>query len=316
METLLRLLPGPQPILVRYGITAAMVLVTFLLRLGIQQRAGDYGFVLFIPAIMAAALMFDRGTGFFALALSLAGVALLVSWRFSAEVHVAAFVSFSVVGTGVVFVSEGLHRALERAYTAERDAALLLQEMSHRVKNKFAMTLSIIGLQARQSEPATRAALDAIAARVRVIANVHDYLQLARHDQLVDMSEYLGELCRSLEDTVRELRPLTVSVKAEPIMLPPEKALPVGLIVNELLTNAFKYAFTDDRIGHVQVELGRKEGALALSVADDGAGCSEAKQMGLGTKLVMLLVDQLGGTAEWKQAKPGCKVTATFPAPK
>src|ERR1700740_524023 len=77
MESLLRLLPGPQPFIVRYGITAAMVLLTFALPPGIQERAGDYGFVLFVPAIMAAALMFDRGTGFFALALSIATVGLI-----------------------------------------------------------------------------------------------------------------------------------------------------------------------------------------------------------------------------------------------
>jgi two-component sensor histidine kinase len=316
METFLRLLPGPQPILVRYGITALIVLLTFGLRLALEGRTGAYGFILFIPAVMAASLLFDRGTGLFALALSMASVASIIPWAQALGTHVASFVIFAAVGTGLVFVSEGLHRALERAYAAEREAGLLLQEMSHRVKNKFAMTLSIIGLQARQSEPATRAALEAIAARVRVIANVHDYLQLARHDQVVDMSEYLGELCRSLGDTVRELRPLTVSVKAEAIMLPPDKALPVGLIVNELLTNAFKYAFIDDHIGHVHVELVRKNGELELSVADDGTGCSEDKRTGLGTKLVMLLVDQLGGTAEWQQANPGCKVTATFPVPK
>jgi two-component sensor histidine kinase len=187
--------------------------------------------------------------------------------------------------------------------------------MSHRVKNKFAMILSIIGLQARQSDPATRAALEAIAGRVRVIANVHDHLQLARHDSLVDMSEYLGELCRSLGDTMRELRPLTVTVAAVPVMMPPDKALSTGLIVNELLTNAFKYAFPDDRVGHVHVELARDAGSLSLTVADDGSGCAEGSEAGLGTKLVNLLVAQLGGEARWDQSNPGCKVTATFPAP-
>ena len=129
------------------------------------------------------------------------------------------------------------------------------------------------------------------------------------------MAEYLGELCRSLGDAMRELRPITVSVAAVPVLLPPEKALSAGLIVNELLTNALKYAFGDDRVGHVHVELAQKDKDLVLSVADDGAGCAENREAGLGTKLVMLLVAQLGGTAEWKQTNPGCKVTATFPAP-
>jgi two-component sensor histidine kinase len=316
MESLLRLLPGPQPVIVRYGITTAIVLLTFALRAGLEQRTGPYGFVLFIPAIMAASLLFDRGTGFFALALSMASVAAIIPWRLTIGTNMAAFGTFAIVGTGLVLVCEGLHRALERAHAAERETGLLLQEMSHRVKNKFAMILSIIGLQARQSEPATRMALEAIAGRVRVIANVHDHLQLARHDHLVDMSEYLGELCRALGDTMRELRPLTVSVTAVSVLLPPEKALSAGLIVNELLTNAFKYAFSENHVGHVHVELAERDDQLELSVADDGAGCAENRQAGLGTKLVMLLVAQLGGTAEWQHTSPGCKVTATFPGPK
>jgi two-component sensor histidine kinase len=129
------------------------------------------------------------------------------------------------------------------------------------------------------------------------------------------MSEYLGELCRALGDTMRELRPLTVSVKAAPVLLPPDTALPAGLIVNELLTNAFKYAFSEDGVGHVHIELAQNGSELELSVTDDGAGCAENRQAGLGTKLVMLLVAQLGGTAEWQHTNPGCRVTATFPAP-
>jgi two-component sensor histidine kinase len=103
--------------------------------------------------------------------------------------------------------------------------------MSHRVKNKFAMILSLIGLQARQSPFETRAALEAIAQRVRVIANMHDHLQMARHDNLVEMSEYLGELGKSLADTVRELRPVTVTVSSQPLRLGPAEALSIGLVV-------------------------------------------------------------------------------------
>jgi hypothetical protein len=60
MEALLRLLPAPQPIYIRYGVSILLVLLTFTLRLGMENRAGPYGFVLFIPAIMVASLMFDR----------------------------------------------------------------------------------------------------------------------------------------------------------------------------------------------------------------------------------------------------------------
>jgi two-component sensor histidine kinase len=315
MEALLRLLPGPQPLLVRYGVSVALVLLTFALRLGIEDRVDPYGFVLFIPAIMASALMYDRGSGFLALAASIAGVALVLPWGTNPHAHVAAIASFAVVGAAVVLISEGLHRALEEAHKAEREKDLLLKEMTHRVKNKFAMILSIVGLQARQAQPETRAALEAIAGRVRVIANVHEHLQLAKQQEHVDMCVYLNDLCRSLGDAMRELRPVTVSVSAEHIMMRPEHALSVGLIANELITNAYKYAFGDGRIGHIEVSLTRANGTLDLSVADNGKGCAEHTPMGLGTRLVELLASQLGGNVSREALAPGCKVVITAPVP-
>ena len=315
MEALLRLLPGPQPIVIRYGVSLLLVLLTFALRFGMEDRAGPYGFVLFIPAIMASSLMFDRGSGVLALAASIALVALILPWGANSGAHISAIASFAVVGMAVVLVSEGLHRALERAYKAERDKDLLLKEMTHRVKNKFAMILSIIGLQARKATPETRGTLEAVAGRIRVIANVHEHLQLARHQELIDMSTYLMDLCRSLEDAMRELRPVTVSVAAERIMMRPEHALSIGLITNELVTNAYKYAFTDGRIGHVDVRLAQTSGNVELSVADNGVGCPEKPPAGLGTRLVELLASQLAGSVRRDQVAQGCKFTITFAAP-
>ena len=313
MEPLLRLLPGPQSPAVRYGATAAMVLVTFFVRLGIEERGGAYGFILFIPALVAASLLFDRRAGFAALVLSVGLTATVLQWPGNLRFHIAALASFALVGTCLVFVSDGLRRAVDRAQKAEREKDLLLQEMSHRVKNKFATILAIIGLQARQSTPEVRAALESIGGRIKTIAGVHDYLQLARHEGVVDMSEYRGELCGSLGDSLRDLRPVTVSVVADPIQLSPEKALSAGLIVNELVTNALKYAFPDGRSGHVHVGLSKPGTNIELLVSDDGAGCAERADTGLGTKLVTLLAAQLGGSANWKQADAGCNVSVTFP---
>jgi hypothetical protein len=143
----------PQPIVIGYGESILLVLLTFALRFGLEDRAGLHGFVLFIPAIMASSLMFDRGSGVLALTASIALVALIPPWRANPGAHISAVASFAVVGMAVVLVSEGLHRALERAYKADRDKDLLLKEMTHRVKNKFAMILSIIGLQGRHAAP-------------------------------------------------------------------------------------------------------------------------------------------------------------------
>ena len=102
--------------------------------------------------IVASALLFDRGTGFFATALSAALVSYLLSvGGRNPHLHVAALVTFVFVCGCLVLVAEGLHKALAAAHKAERDKDLLLQEMTHRVKNKFAMMSSIIGMQARSA---------------------------------------------------------------------------------------------------------------------------------------------------------------------
>jgi two-component sensor histidine kinase len=313
MELLLRLLPGPLPVAVRYGITAFLVLLSFALRIGIEERTGAYGFLLFVPAIVAAALLFDRGSGFLALILSTGLVAAILPWDMGADVHVAALASFLIVGAGLVVLGETLHKAVERAHQAELEKDLLLKEMSHRVRNKFTMISSIIALQARQASPDTRAALDAVGSRVRVIANVHDHLQLAGQGQLVDMREYLTGLCRSLGDALGHLRPVTLTARADDIKLMPEHALSVGLVANELITNAFKYAFPEGRPGNVSVDLAEGEHGVILSVTDNGAGCVEPVRSGLGTQLVGLLATQLSGSVKREHANPGCRVSLIFP---
>ena len=315
MEALLRYLPGPQPVAVRYGVTAALVVVAYGVRLALWDYTGAYGFLFFFLPIVASALMFDRRTGFFAIALSMFLVATLLDWSAKPGAHVIALLLFAVVGGCLVFIAEGLHRAFETANAAQRATALLLEEMSHRVKNKFAMVSSIISLQARRSSPDVQRALEDVASRVNIIATVHNYLQLSRHEGLIDMSEYLPRLCESLKDAL--LNPHLISLKATAIAveLPPDKALAIGVIVNELVTNAVKYAFAEGQSGHVNVDLKREQERLVLTVRDDGRGFSPSSEAGLGTRLVTTFAGQLGGSATWDAGTSGgCTTLVVFPA--
>jgi two-component sensor histidine kinase len=113
---------------------------------------------------------------------------------------------------------------------------------------------------------------------------------------------------------LRDVRPIVVSVDAEHIELPTSVAVPLGLLTNELVTNAFKYAFPGDRGGTIRVSLKRVDTVCAgLSVSDDGVGCSGSPRQGLGTRLTALLSRQLGGTIARDAAGPGCRVLVTFP---
>jgi two-component sensor histidine kinase len=155
-------------------------------------------------------------------------------------------------------------------------------------------------------------ALSAIASRVRVIANIHDFLQMARHDGLVDMPEYLQSLCASLRDALCTIRSIDLRTTLDPISLPTAKALSVGLIVNELVTNAVKYAFPEEATGSIHITMTRNGDRLELTIADDGTGCPPGFSSGLGNKLVMTLAQSLGGQVEWAPGNPGCWVTVSF----
>ena len=314
MDALFKILPGPQPAIIRFAVTAVIVLVAFAVRFNMGDGTGRYGFIHFILPLVAASLLFGRGAGFFALALSIALVASLLDWNASSASHISAIAVFFIVGCCLVFLADGFRTAFTKAHAAQEATDLLLQEMSHRVKNKFAVVSAIIALQARNSSPEVRRALEDVAARVKVMATVHNYLQLSRHDGLIDMSEYLPGLCEALRNALCGPRPIALTVHAVAERFPADKALTTGLIVNELVTNAFKYAFDDDRPGKVRVELSHLENGLELAVTDSGRGLSTDRQTGLGTRLVTVLAAQLGGTAEWSDAQEGgCRARVQFP---
>jgi two-component sensor histidine kinase len=131
---------------------------------------------------------------------------------------------------------------------------------------------------------------------------------------LVDMREYLTVCCQHLGDALRDVRPIAVNVNAAQILLRDDRAVSVGLIVNELVTNAFKYAFPDDRGGTVNVMVHREsDGRLELVVEDNGKGCPEDAKEGLGSRIVRLLAQQLGSTLRRTAANPGCRVSLTIP---
>jgi two-component sensor histidine kinase len=110
------------------------------------------------------------------------------------------------------------------------------------------------------------------------------------------------------------VRPIAVTVNAEQILLRDDRAVSVGLIVNELVTNAFKYAFSEDSGGTVNVVLRHEsEHMLKLAVEDDGKGCPEDAAEGLGSRIVRLLAQQLGSTIRRERTNPGCRVLLTIP---
>jgi two-component sensor histidine kinase len=315
VDSLLKFVPSPnQPHAVRYGVAILLVAMFFVLRLGAEEVVGPYGFIFFIPPVLLASILFDRGSGFVATGASVLAMVSLLDWQADPIGHIVALTIFTIVALFIAVVSEALRMELERGAAAQQELQLLLQEQRHRIKNDLALLSSMIALQARShSNPPVRAALESAVARLHVIAEGQDYLQSATGDRGVNMHEYLEDVCRRLGEALRDVRPIALRVDSEEVMLDTRQAIRIGLIVNELVTNALKHAFPAERAGTVQVRLRRRPTDLTFVVEDDGVGCPEDAQVGLGSRLVMLLVQQSGGSIKRQSANPGCRVVITIP---
>lgn len=181
---------------------------------------------------------------------------------------------------------------------------VLLHEVNHRVKNSLQLVTSLLMLQAgRSTSPEARQSLLEAHARIGVVANMHQRLYAtSRHDS-VDLAIYVRELA---VDTVAALDvdgriDLQLS-GCDSLLLAIDKAVPLALIVSELLTNALKYAFTETRRGTIALDIAASDGELLLAVRDDGRGLPDgfdpAASPGLGMRIVTALTRQVRGRLE------------------
>ncbi len=161
MEALLKFLPSPgQPLTIRYGVTVALVAVFYLFSVAAGTTQGPYPFAL-LPAVVLAAVLFDRGSGLLATALSVIAGATLMNWRGNVISVLAVLTFFAILAAFVALFCEALRTALERGAAAQEELRLLSAEQRHRTKNDLALLSSMIRLQARtQSSPQVRAALE------------------------------------------------------------------------------------------------------------------------------------------------------------
>ncbi len=200
-----------------------------------------------------------------------------------------------------------------RASNARLEA--LLGEVNHRVANSLQLVSAMVRLQASALiDPTARAALDDTQRRIGAIAQVHRRLYSANDVESVDMRDYLGSLIEELTETLScDSAPHAMRLVAEPIRLPTDKAVSLGVIVTELVTNACKYAYPTGAGGEIRVML-RREGddVFLLAVEDDGCGMpAEAapKGTGLGTKLIRAMAQSLQAVVEYEPRDPGVRAT-------
>jgi len=314
------------PVAVRYAATALLVALIAGLQLQLGSETGDrHPFLTFIPVVFVCGALFDRGNGFLATVLS-AGVC---AFYFLDPVHSlaiknagdqGALVLFIIIGFAISSVVEALHVGLvalaterENAERAVRDRDLLLNELAHRTRNDFANVVTLLNLQARSANAEAREALVSAAERVQTIARVHRRLELRNDRVLVDTKSYIEELCADLRLSRLAMRAIAIECEAESHSISLETAVPLGLIINESVTNAAKHAFPDQRQGIIVVAFHREGDTYKLLVADNGVGNGEAANPGTGNRLMGMLAAQLNSKLEIEQRSPGLAIVVVIP---
>ena len=215
-------------------------------------------------------------------------------------------------------VTERVNLEREHVIAGER-SGMLLQELTHRVKNSLQIIASMVRIEAQSHKSGEgKAALERVSLRIDALGRLYSQLSKADTVKAVDAATYLDELCRDLISSVHKENGTSIVLETdiESELLPTHRAIPIGLIVNELVTNAVKYAFPGEAKGTVKVTLKRLPGELRLTVADDGQGLDPRRaDSGLGGQLVEGFAQQLGGQVERESHSQGTTVRLILPSP-
>ncbi len=318
------------PVAARYAATILIVLVVFGVRHALTEGAvPGYPFGDFLLAVLISAALFDHGAGLVATAVA-AG---LGTWFYLPPGGtlipesqrewgaLGLFLATAILTTAAI---EALHRAIARLQASndalmqsERARGVLLREFRHRTRNDLGSLVGLLMLRARLApSAAAREALREAADHALALSRVHSRLALdegldrGAEEPSVDTRDFVLGLCADIETAQfgEGLRPVRLMVEAERHPLSAERAVPLGLVLNETVTNALKYAFPEDRAGTVEVRFARDGEAFVLGVTDDGIGIPPEAELdgappggmprgaGLGTRLLRALAAQLRGS--------------------
>lgn len=187
---------------------------------------------------------------------------------------------------------------------------ILMREVHHRVSNSLQMVSSFVSLQANQTaDEAARNALEATQSRIQAIAKVHHRLYTRDDLTTIDLDDYLATLVADLRKSVdKDGRNIAISLTADPVEVSPDEAVSVGVVVNELIGNATKYAFDGTMPGKIDITLERAGAGYQLTVSDDGSGfdpAAKARGTGMGMRIMTAVTRSLGCKIEYVPAEKG-----------
>lgn len=227
------------------------------------------------------------------------------------------------LGTMLVRVTDisELKDSEERLRASLGEKEVLLKEVYHRVKNNLQIISALLRMQSRRVEDrVAREALENSISRVMAMSMVHEKLYQAQNLVSIDFLSFAQSLVGFLNQlTIGNQTGVAIALEGEPLALSIDQAIPLGLILNELVTNSLKYAFPDGREGRVSISIGTAApGSARIVVTDNGVGLPDDRSIeeasGLGFRIVRMLVEQLHGELEI-ETRHGLKVAVRVPPP-
>lgn len=189
----------------------------------------------------------------------------------------------------------------------------LLKEVNHRVQNSLSLVSAFLRMQARNADPQVSEQLAQAEHRLTAVGLVHRRLYQDDSLEIIDLSRYLEELVGELQTAMDPAWNQHINLDLAPMLIETERAVSVGLIVNELLTNSVKYAYSG-KPGPLTVSLEQHRETFRLIVSDRGKGHKgEIEGTGFGSRMLAALVDRLNGTMDHEDNRPGFRTIVAAP---
>lgn len=209
------------------------------------------------------------------------------------------------------------HKQSEEAIKSSlQEKETLLAEIHHRVKNNLAVVSGMMQLQAFESDNTElQAKLYDSVVRIKTMATVHELLYQSNSFSQLEFSDTLSKLAKNISETLQTGSEISLNIQCEPIKLNINQAIPASLIVNEVLTNTYKHAFTGTKSGHIDFDLTETNGLIEIKITDNGVGFSNDDIMNsgsLGMHLINVLTEQLDGEHNYNSLETGTAFKLSF----
>ncbi len=306
------------PLAAQFVCTLAAVIGAFLLQFPLEEKGFGVPFALFLGCVFMVALMFGRASGFLAVIVS-AGLSALFfapvgSMHLMRAFDLIQIECYAALAVGATIMADQIHRTLISFSEEDTKKTLLLREVAHRVANNFASLDALIRQRAMASkDPKIQFAFEQASELVHIVARLNSRLNLASGQSALDTQVFVSDLCKDLKACARD--GISIKCHADSYDISLAEAVPLGLIINELVTNALKYAFPNRQAGVISVAFMREDDHFHLVVEDNGVGMDgRVKGSGLGLQLLQGFSRAIKGEIDIRSTAQGTAASVKFKA--